>query len=141
MATVAARSDGSRAQRPAAYGLDAICLAALKISGGEDAAQFARRLYERVADKDLAAAPAEQRNAASSTCWGFAPAACPPSPRSRLQSRPRPPRLRAHSIVQIVNDDCIPGRFDRQQFNRREIGVHLLAHPVMAARRDLDGVC
>src|SRR6185369_14682429 len=45
---------------PRVYGLDAICAAALAI-GGEEAAHFARRLYARVADKDLAAAPADQR--------------------------------------------------------------------------------
>ena len=38
---------------PRVYGLDAICAAALAI-GGEEAAHFARRLYARVADKDLA---------------------------------------------------------------------------------------
>ena len=47
---------------PRVYGLDAICAAALAI-GGEEAAHFARRLYARVADKDLAAAPADQRDA------------------------------------------------------------------------------
>jgi NAD-specific glutamate dehydrogenase len=45
-----------------------------------------------------------------------------------------------HTIVQIVNDD-MPFLVDSiaNEFNRREIAVHLLAHPVMAARRDLDG--
>jgi glutamate dehydrogenase len=33
---------------PRIYGLDAICAAALEM-GGEDAAQFARRLFRRVA--------------------------------------------------------------------------------------------
>src|SRR5258708_7925402 len=45
-----------------------------------------------------------------------------------------------HTIVQIVNDD-MPFLVDSitNEFNRREIAVHLLAHPVMAAQRDLDG--
>mgnify|MGYP003351638700 CR=1 FL=1 len=46
-------------RRPA-YGLDAICAAALadpgaQNPGSEEAAQFTRRLYERVADRDLLA--------------------------------------------------------------------------------------
>ena len=42
--------------------------------------------------------------------------------------------------MQIVNDD-MPFLVDSiaNEFNRREIAVHLLAHPVMAVRRDLDG--
>src|SRR5690349_6867353 len=56
---------------PRVYGLDAICAAALA-SGGEEAAHFARRLYARVADKDLAAAPADQRAGAALALLGFA---------------------------------------------------------------------
>ncbi len=141
MATVSARSDDPRARGPA-YGLDAICLAALRISGGEDAAQFARRLYERVADRDLAAAPAEQRAAAAISLLAFARRRLPAIAKVRVfnpdlahhgfQSR--------HSIVQIVNDD-MPFLVDSitNEFNRREIAIPLLAHPVMAVRRDLDG--
>ena len=42
--------------------------------------------------------------------------------------------------MQIVNDD-MPFLVNSitNEFNRREIAVHLLAHPVMAVRRDLDG--
>src|SRR5581483_8388193 len=45
-----------------------------------------------------------------------------------------------HTIVQVVNDD-MPFLVDSitNEFDRREIAVPLLAHPVMAARRDLDG--
>ena len=45
---------------PRVYGLDAICAAALQ-AGGEESAQFARRLYSRLSDKDLAAAPVEPK--------------------------------------------------------------------------------
>ena len=137
MATASARG-GS----PQAYGLDAICVAALKLSGGEDAAQFARRLYERVADKDLAAAPPEQRAAASISLLAFARRRLPGIAKVRLFN----PALAdhgfesRHTIVQVVNDD-MPFLVDSiaNEFNRREIAVHLLAHPVMAVRRDLDG--
>ena len=42
--------------------------------------------------------------------------------------------------MQIVNDD-MPFLVDSiaNECNRREINVHLLAHPVLAVRRDLDG--
>jgi glutamate dehydrogenase len=137
MATASARGGSSQA-----YGLDAICVAALKLSGGEDAAQFARRLYERVADKDLAAAPPEQRAAAAISLLAFARRRLPGIAKVRLFN----PGLAdhgfesRHTIVQIVNDD-MPFLVDSiaNEFNRREIAVHLLAHPVMAVRRDLDG--
>ena len=57
---------------PRVWGLDAICAAALGSAGSEEAAQFARRLFERVADKDLAAAPSDQRAAAASALLAFA---------------------------------------------------------------------
>ena len=45
-----------------------------------------------------------------------------------------------HTVVQIVNDD-MPFLVDSiaNELNRREIAVHLLAHPVLPVRRDLDG--
>ncbi len=127
---------------PRVYGLDAICAAALQATGGEDAAQFARRLFSRVADKDLAAAPADQRAAASNALLAFARRRLPGVAKIRVfnptagvhgfESR--------HTVVQIVNDE-MPFRVDSiaNEFNRREIAVHLLAHPVLAVRRDLDG--
>ncbi len=126
---------------PRVYGLDAICAAALQ-PGGEEAAQFARRLFSRVSDKDLAAAPVEQRAAAAVSLLSFARRRLPGVAKIRIfnpaiddhgfESR--------HTIVQIVNDD-MPFLVDSitNEFNRREISVHLLAHPVLAARRDLDG--
>ena len=56
---------------PRVYGLDAICAAALQTGGGEDVAHFARRVFGRVADKDLAAAAAEQRAAAAVSLLAF----------------------------------------------------------------------
>jgi glutamate dehydrogenase len=103
---------------------------------------FARRLYERVADKDLAGASAEQRAAAAPSLLAFARRRLPGVAKVRAFN----PTLAdhgfesRHTIVQIVNDD-MPFLVDSiaNEFDRREIGVHLLAHPVMAARRDLDG--
>ncbi|MBS0519820.1 MAG: NAD-glutamate dehydrogenase [Proteobacteria bacterium] len=125
---------------PRIYGLDAICAAALP--HGEGAAQFARRLYQRVADKDLAAAPVEQRAAAAVSLLAFARRRLPGIAKVRVFN----PVLALHgfesrhTIVQIVNDDMpFLVASITNEFNRREISVHLLAHPVMAVRRDLDG--
>ncbi len=127
---------------PRVYGLDAICAAALRIGGGEEAAHFARRLFGRVADKDLAAAPADQRAAAATSLLAFARRRLPGVAKVRVFNPSIPDHgfESRHTIVQIVNDD-MPFLVDSitNEFNRREIAVHLLAHPVMAARRDLDG--
>src|SRR5262245_6136526 len=127
---------------PRVYGLDAICAAALQSAGGDQAAAFARRLYSRVADKDLAAAPADQRAAAAIALLAFARRRLPGVAKVRVFN----PSLQdhgfesRHTVVQIVNDD-MPFLVDSitNEFNRREIAVHLLAHPVVAVRRDLDG--
>ncbi|MBV8406260.1 MAG: NAD-glutamate dehydrogenase, partial [Alphaproteobacteria bacterium] len=127
---------------PRVYGLDAICAAAQQIEGGDRAATFARRLFARVADKDLAAAPAEQRAAAAISLLGFARRRLPAVAKVRVFN----PSLKdhgfegRHTVVQVVNDD-MPFLVDSisNELNRREIGVHLLAHPVLAVRRDIDG--
>ena len=129
------------APAPRLYGLDAISAAALK-AGGEQGASFARRVFERVADKDLAAAPAEQRAAVALALLAFARRRLPGIAKVRVFN----PTEEAHgfesrhSIVHVVNDD-MPFLVDSiaNELNRREINVHLLAHPVLAVRRDLDG--
>jgi glutamate dehydrogenase len=129
------------APAPRVYGLDAISADALR-AGGEAAARFARRLFGRVADKDLVAAAPEQRAGAAIALLAFARRRLPGVAKVRVfnptladhgfQSR--------HTIVQLVNDD-MPFLVDSisNEFNRREIAVHMLAHPVAAVRRDLDG--
>ena len=127
---------------PRVWGLDAICAAALGSAGSEEAAQFARRLFERVADKDLAAAPSEQRAAAAAALLAFARRRLPGIAKVRVFN----PTATDHgfesrrTVVQVVNDD-MPFLVDSiaNELNRREISVHLLAHPVLAVRRDLDG--
>ncbi|MDP1749001.1 MAG: NAD-glutamate dehydrogenase, partial [Reyranella sp.] len=129
------------APAPRLYGLDAISAAALR-AGGEQGATFARRVFERLADKDLAAAPAEQRAAIALALLAFARRRLPGIAKVRMFN----PTEEAHgfesrhSIVHIVNDD-MPFLVDSitNELTRREINVHLLAHPVLAVRRDLDG--
>src|SRR5262249_41469690 len=118
------------------------CAAALGNAGSEEAAQFARRLFERVADKDLAAAPSEERAAAAAALLAFARRRLPGVAKVRVFN----PTLAdhgfdsRHTVIQVVTDDT---RFlvdsIANELNRREIGVLLLAHPVLAVRRDLDG--
>ncbi|MBV8392502.1 MAG: NAD-glutamate dehydrogenase, partial [Alphaproteobacteria bacterium] len=130
------------ATAPRIYGLDAIAQAAASAAGSEAAAQFARKLYQRVADKDLAAASTEQLAGAATALLAFARRRLPGVAKVRVFN----PTLAdhgfesRHTVVQIVNDD-MPFLVDSiaNEFNRRELSVHLLAHPVMAARRDLDG--
>jgi len=125
------------------YGLDAICAAAAAQSDNSDqAAHFARRLFERVADRDLAAAPVEQRAGAALCLLAFARRRLPGVAKVRVFN----PTAADHgfesryTVVQIVNDD-MPFLVNSvvAEFTRRDLAVHLLAHPVMGARRDLDG--
>jgi len=130
------------------YGLDAICAAAARLSaelnsgGPDEAARFTRRLYERVADKDLIGAPAEQRAGAALALLAFARRRLPQVAKVRLFNPDRQDHGfdSRHSVLQIVNDD-MPFLVDSvtHELGRREIAVHLVAHPVLPVRRDLDG--
>jgi len=120
------------------YGLEAIGVAA----GTAEAQAFARRLYERVADNDLAGASAEQRAAAALSLLAFARRRLPGVAKVRVFN-PEPAEHgfeSRHTVVQIVNDD-MPFLVDSiaTELGRRELGVHLLAHPVLMVHRDLDG--
>ena len=75
---------------PRVYGLDAICAATLQTGGGEEAAHFARRVFGRVADKDLAAAPADQRAAAAASLLAFARRRLPGVAKVRVFNPPPP---------------------------------------------------
>ena len=125
------------------YGLDAICAAAAAQADNSDqAAHFTRRLFERVADRDLAAAVVEQRAGVALCLLAFARRRLPGVAKVRVFN----PAFADHgfesryTVVQIVNDD-MPFLVNSvvAEFTRRDIGVHLLAHPVMGVRRDLDG--
>src|SRR4029453_6200879 len=134
------RSTMATVLAPRVYGLDAICAAALAI-GGEEAAHFARRLFRRVADNALAAAPADQRAGAATSLLAFARRRLPGVAKVRVfNAGPDHGFESRHTIVQIVNDD-MPFLVDSiaNEFNRREIDVHLGAHPVLAVRRGVDG--
>jgi len=122
--------------------LDAICTAAHGGPGGDEAARFARSLYSRIADKDLALAPPEQRAGAAQALLAFARRRLPGVAKVRVFNPSEADHGfdSRHTIAQIVNDD-MPFLVDSiaNEFNRREIAVHLLAHPVLSMHRDLDG--
>jgi glutamate dehydrogenase len=104
------------------YGLDAICCGASRWAG-EDGAQFARRLFRRVADKDLAAATADQRAGAAHSLLAFARRRLPGVAKVRVFNATADHGFESrHTIVQIVNDD-MPFLVDSiaNEFNRREI--------------------
>ncbi|MDP1963786.1 MAG: NAD-glutamate dehydrogenase, partial [Reyranella sp.] len=136
----------ANAPAPRIYGLDAISAAARSAAahgaGGDEAGQFARRLFERVADKDLAAAPPEQRAAAARALLAFARRRLPGVAKVRVFNPTEAGHgfESGHSVIHIVNDD-MPFLVDSiaNELNRREIAVQILAHPVLAVRRDLDG--
>ena len=122
--------------------LDAICTAAHGSAGGEEAARFARSLFGRIAEKDLALAPPEQRAGAALALLAFARRRLPGVAKVRVFNPSEADHGfdSRHTIAQIVNDD-MPFLVDSiaNEFNRREIAVHLLAHPVVAVHRDVDG--
>ena len=132
----------AEAQASRAAGMNNIAAAARLSLAGEKGARFARRLFERVAERDLAAAPPEQRAGAATSLLAFAYRRLPGISKLRVfnptmdehhfQSR--------HTMVQLVNDD-MPFLVDSvaNELNRREIMVSLLAHPVMSVLRTKDG--
>ncbi|WP_421995461.1 NAD-glutamate dehydrogenase [Reyranella sp.] len=126
---------------PGLVGLDAISAAARR-ARDDEGGTFARLLFARVAGKDLTGAPAEDRAAAALSLLGFAKHRLPGVAKVRVFNATRPTHgfESRNTIVQIVNDD-MPFLVDSvvNELNRREIALHLLAHPVLTVRRDLDG--
>lgn len=124
---------------PRVYGLDAICAAALA-SGGEEAAHFARRLYARVADKDLAAAPADQRAGAAVSLLGFARRRLPVVAKVRVFNTTDHGFESRHTIAQIVNDD-MPFLVDSiaATIGKHDIAIDRIIHPVLPIERGEDG--
>ena len=122
--------------------LDAICTAAHGGAGGDEAARFARSLFSRIADKDLALAPPEQRAGAAQALLAFARRRLPGVAKVRVFNPSEADHGfdSRHTIAQVVNDD-MPFLVDSiaNEFSRREIAVHLLAHPVLSVHRDVDG--
>jgi glutamate dehydrogenase len=131
--------------RSAPQSIDAIVAIARETLSGassEEAISFLRALYAKAADADLAAAPARDRLGAALQLLAQARSRSPgeaeiaalnPNAGDNGWSSP-------HSVLLIVNDD-MPFLVDSVmgELVARDIGVHLLVHPVIRTRRDSAG--
>ncbi|HEX2888739.1 NAD-glutamate dehydrogenase [Vineibacter terrae] len=112
-------------------------------AGGDVAARFAHRLFEALAPDDIAAAPASDRAAQARALFAFMRQREPEATKLRIYD-PTPEAdgySSRYTVVEIINDD-MPFLVDsvRMEFVRRDLAVHLMAHPVMPVARDAAGV-
>ncbi|MGE0153904.1 MAG: NAD-glutamate dehydrogenase [Reyranellaceae bacterium] len=133
---------GPLAPRPAHDAIVAVAHERLSGTLAEEAGRFVRALYAKAADADMAAAPAADRLGAALQLLAQA--------RVRQPGRPEIVAVNPneadhgwsspHSVLLIVNDD-MPFLVDSVmgELVAREIGVHLLVHPVIEALRDQSG--
>jgi len=111
-------------------------------AGGDEAARFAHRLYEAMAPDDIAAAPATDRAVQARVLFEFMHQR--PQEGAKLRVYDPTPEANGyrsrHTVVEIINDD-MPFLVDsvRMEFTRRDLAVHLMAHPVMPVKRDAKG--
>ncbi|MBI3452759.1 MAG: NAD-glutamate dehydrogenase, partial [Rhodospirillales bacterium] len=117
-------------------------LGASNAAAGAAAEAFVRRFYANVAVDDVIAFSPEDLYGAAIALWQFG--------RSRKKGlakvRVYNPRLAEHgwasphTIVEIINDD-MPFLVDSVsvEMTRRELGVHLLIHPIVHVERDGSG--
>ncbi|HKU99800.1 MAG TPA: NAD-glutamate dehydrogenase [Vineibacter sp.] len=109
---------------------------------GDEAARFAHRLYEALAPDDIAAAPAVDRAVQARVLFEFMQRR--PDEGAKLRVYDPTPQTHGYrsryTVVEIVNDD-MPFLVDsvRMEFTRRDLAVHLMAHPVMPVARDAKG--
>jgi glutamate dehydrogenase len=107
-----------------------------------EAEAFLRLFYRNVPAEDMQAEDALHLFGAGMALWRFAETRTPAQPKIRAYN----PRIEedgwhlTHTVVEIVNDD-MPFLVDSvtAELNRRELGVHLVIHPVVAVVRDAKG--
>ena len=107
-----------------------------------EAEAFVRLFYRNVPAEDMQAEGALDLFGASMALWRFAETRAPGQPTIRAYN----PRFEedgwhsTHTVVEIVNDD-MPFLVDSvtSELNRRELGVHLVIHPVVPVVRDAKG--
>ncbi|ATE62220.1 NAD-glutamate dehydrogenase [Thauera sinica] len=125
---------------PVARVADAIA-ARLPADEAAEAAEFARQYFALTAPEDLAERPPDDLYGAVLSHWHFARTFSGGAPRLRVYN----PRLEehgwqsTHTVVEIVNDD-MPFLVDSitNEVNRQGLMVHLVVHPVMKIRRDVE---
>ncbi|MBL8692012.1 MAG: NAD-glutamate dehydrogenase [Rhodospirillaceae bacterium] len=107
-----------------------------------EAEAFIRLFYRNVPAEDVQAEDPLDLFGAAMALWRFAEARTPGQPKIRAYN----PRFEedgwhsTHTVVEIVNDD-MPFLVDSvtAELNRRELGVHLVIHPVVHVVRDAKG--
>ena len=107
-----------------------------------EAEAFLRLFYKNVPAEDMAAADPLDLFGAAMALWRFAETRLPGQPKIRAYN----PRFEedgwhsTHTVVEIVNDD-MPFLVDSvtSDLNQRELGVHLVIHPVVTVVRDAKG--
>jgi len=108
----------------------------------EEAEAFLRLFYRNVALEDMQAEDPMDLFGAAMALWRFAETRPSGTPKIRAYN----PRYEedgwhsTHTVVEIVNDD-MPFLVDSvtAEINRRELGVHLVIHPVVPVVRDANG--
>ncbi len=107
-----------------------------------EAEAFLRLFYKNVPAEDVQAEDPLDLFGAAMALWRFAETRTPGQPKIRAYN----PRFEedgwhsTHTVVEIVNDD-MPFLVDSvtAELNRRELGVHLVIHPVVHVARDAKG--
>ena len=103
---------------------------------------FATLLFSRVAPEDLVSHEPRELSALAASAWEFLSTRTAGKPKIRITQPPQSASqaLRTSSIIEIANDD-MPFLVDSVmgELAEREIGVRLVAHPVIAATRDAAG--
>jgi glutamate dehydrogenase len=107
-----------------------------------EAEAFIRLFYKNVPAEDVQADDPLDLFGAAMALWRFAETRTPGQPRIRAYN----PKFEedgwhsTHTVVEIVNDD-MPFLVDSvtAELNRRELGVHLVIHPVAYVARDAKG--
>ena len=122
--------------------IGAVAQQRLKGEAATTADAFLRRLYGNVAGADLAERNVDDLYGAGMALWQFAKTRLPGQARVRVYTPKRAEHgwQSKHSVIEIVNDD-MPFLVDSiaAEINRRDLGVHLLIHPVVQVKRDAKG--
>jgi len=109
---------------------------------GDQAEEFVRQYYHRVAAEDLAERDPLDLYGAALAQWSFARRRAPAEAKVRVYnpSFDQHGWQSTHTVVELVTDD-MPFLVDSAsaELSRQGAGLHLLIHPVMRVRRDETG--
>ena len=125
--------------------IDKVAALLRKRLGGDEAdtaERFIRNYYDGVALDDLADQSIENLYGAALSLWKFAERHSGEEAKIRVYN----PRVEEHgwqsphTIVEVIHDD-MPFLVDSvsAEFERGELDVHLLVHPIVYLRRDREG--